>query len=94
MADARVFGIFSILLGGTIVVLSAFLGATPVFMIVGILTGLGILFAGATIITTFLAGRQCSECGEILRDGTHSCPVCGHMVSEHISPSLIRRLLH
>jgi len=94
MVDARVVGIFSILLGGSIVVLSTFLGATPVFLIVGILTGLGILFAGATILATFLAGRQCSECGEILRDGTYSCPICGHTVSERISPSLIRRLLH
>ncbi|NOY22107.1 MAG: hypothetical protein GXO70_01170 [Acidobacteria bacterium] len=94
MTDARIFGFFSILLGGTIVVLSSFLDAMPVFLIVGVLTGAGIFFSGAMIVVTFLSARSCPECGEILRDGSDHCVICGHEVSNTISPSLIRRLLH
>lgn len=94
MADARIFGFFSILLGSTMVVLSSFLEAMPVFLVVGVITGTGIVFSGAIIVATFLSARFCPECGETLREGSYQCPICGHQVSNKITPSLIRRLLH
>ncbi len=94
MADARIFGFFSILLGGTIVVLSSFLGAMPGFLIAGMLMGAAILLSGAAIVTTFLLAKYCPECGEILSDACYECPVCGHQVSNEITASLVRRFFH
>ncbi|RLE23722.1 MAG: hypothetical protein DRJ08_02100 [Acidobacteria bacterium] len=94
MTDAKVFGFFSILLGGTIIVLSSFLEAIPLFLIVGVLTGSGIVFVGITIVSKFASGTYCPECGEVLSETCHECSVCGHHVSNKISPSLLRRLLH
>lgn len=94
MEDARTFGFFSIFLGGTIIVLSSFLSTMPVFLAVGMVTGTGILISGVTIVGRYLVIRDCPICGEILKERSYKCAVCGHEVSNTITPSLIRRLLH
>ena len=94
MEDARIFGFFSIFLGGTIIVLSSFLSTMPVFLAVGMVTGTGILISGVSIVGRCLISRDCPVCGEILKEGSYKCAVCGNEVSNTITPSLIRRLLH
>ncbi len=94
MADAKVFGSLSILLGAIIIILSSFLKILPFFLVTGIITGTGIFISGVVILVRDLSGRVCPVCGEVLSETCHECSVCGHHVSNKISPSLLRRLLH
>ncbi len=94
MTDERIFGCFSILLGCAVMVLSSFLETMPMFLIVGMITGAGILISGVVIVTIFLSARYCPECGEILQKNSYQCAVCGHQISIEITSALIRRLLH
>ncbi|NOZ13450.1 MAG: hypothetical protein GXO69_07355 [Acidobacteria bacterium] len=93
MEDAKVFGSFSILIGILIIILSSFLNMMPLFLVIGILTGAGILLSGSLILLRHLCGRSCPICGELIRNENRECAICGYQLPDDMAFSLLHRLI-